>query len=226
MNGKKAYPYPYPTHVMSNGFPPASELLKRGFDLVVSAIGLLLLLPFFLLIALFIWLDSPGTIFFTQLRGGKGQKPFRIYKFRSMVADAEAQLAKVIHLNIHANELGDSRLYKIPGDPRVTGVGRFLRRYSLDELPQLINVLKGEMSLVGPCPLPLSEDQHVKGVAKLRAVVSPGITGLWQVNGCNDIPFADMMRLDCDYVANWSFIGDLLLLLKTIPIVLRPQRDC
>lgn len=211
---------------IAQGRSPFAQWYKRGLDLVVSASGLLLLSPVFGTIALFIRLDSPGPVFYTQRRSGQGRKPFRLYKFRSMVVDAEAQLAEVIHLNLHANELEDDRLYKIADDPRVTRVGALLRRYSLDELPQLINVLKGEISLVGPRPLDLNEDQHVQGADTLRATMKPGITGLWQVSGRNDLSFAEMMRLDCQYVANWSFFGDLLLLIKTIPVVLRPQRAC
>ena len=211
---------------IAQGQSPFAQWCKRGLDLVISASGLLLLSPVFGTIALFIRLDSPGPVFYTQLRSGQGRKPFRMYKFRSMVVNAEDQLAEVIHLNLHANELEDDRLYKIADDPRVTRVGALLRRYSLDELPQLINVLKGEMSLVGPRPLDLNENQYVQGADTLRAAVKPGITGLWQVSGRNDLSFAEMMQLDCHYVANWSLRGDLLLLFKTIPVVLRSQRAC
>jgi lipopolysaccharide/colanic/teichoic acid biosynthesis glycosyltransferase len=204
----------------SDGLPRFSRLLKRGLDILISTLGLMLLAPLFALIGWCIRRDSPGPIFYTQARGGEGRRTFRIYKFRTMVDNAEAQLAGVLHLNMHA----DPRLYKIPNDPRVTPCGAFLRRYSLDELPQLINVLKGEMSLVGPRPLTLMEDRHVQGWAGLRATVKPGITGPWQVQGRNEIPFEEMMRLDCLYIANWSFLGDLLLLVRTIPAVFRPQR--
>jgi len=143
-----------------------------------------------------------------------------MYKFRTMVVNADARLSEVLYLNIHA----DSRLYKIPKDPRVTAIGAFLRHYSLDELPQLINVLWGEMSLVGPRPLMLMEDQHVVGGARMRATVRPGITGAWQVRGRNSLSFAQMMLLDCDYVQNWSLWYDLLLLLQTAPTIFRSQQ--
>ena len=143
-------------------------------------------------------LDSPGPIHFRQLRMGRGNKTFTILKFRTMTIDAEARKAEVAHLNKHAG--GDDRMFKIPHDPRVTRVGRFLRRYSLDELPQLVNVFRGEMSLVGPRPLILDEDQHVDGWARKRLDLKPGITGLWQVLGRDDIPFEEMVGLDYRYV--------------------------
>jgi lipopolysaccharide/colanic/teichoic acid biosynthesis glycosyltransferase len=201
-----------------------SRLLKRTFDSVISALGLVLLAPFFVLIAWRIRSDSPGPVFYTQVRSGEGRRPFRIYKFRTMVVDADARLPDVLHLNLHAHAWADPRLYKIPNDPRITQIGAFLRRYSLDELPQLFNVLIGDMSLVGPRPLMLSEDQHVTGWACRRATVKPGITGPWQVQGRNELPFEEMMRLDCEYVENRSFLGDLRLLARTIPAVFRPQR--
>ncbi|MEO8289049.1 MAG: sugar transferase [Chloroflexota bacterium] len=200
-----------------------SRLLKRGFDVAASGFGLVLRGPIFALIAWGIRNDSPGPILYKQLRSGKDQRPFRMYKFRTMVVDADSRLSEVLPLNMHAR-YADLRLYKIPDDPRVTRFGAFLRRYSLDELPQLFNVLKGEMSLVGPRPLMLMEDQHVRGKARLRAAVKPGVTGLWQVRGRNEIPFEEMMRLDCLYVTNQSFLGDIILILQTLPAVLRPQR--
>lgn len=133
-----------------------------------------------------------------------------------MTTDADEQLPNLLHLNMHS----DPRLYKIPDDPRITPFGARLRRFSLDELPQLVNVLKGEMSLVGPRPLMLSEEQHVKGPARLRATVKPGITGLWQVSGGNELSFDEMVRLDCQYVTEWSFCGDLWILMRTIPAML------
>jgi lipopolysaccharide/colanic/teichoic acid biosynthesis glycosyltransferase len=189
-------------------------------------LALALLAPVFVLIAVAIRRDSPGPVLYTQARAGRARRTFRIIKFRTMVADADELLGDVLQLNLHAAERDDPRLYKIPSDPRVTRVGAFLRRYSLDELPQLINVVKGDMSLVGPRPLMLMEDRHVEGPAQIRALVRPGITGPWQVRGRNDLSFEEMMMLDCDYVVNRSLVGDLHLLIQTVPVVLRPQRAC
>ena len=198
--------------------------LKRSLDVAVSGLGLVALAPALALIAWSIRADSPGPVFYSQRRCGEGRRPFRIYKFRTMVIDAEERLPEVLHLNVHARDLGDGRLYKIADDPRVTPNGAFLRRYSLDELPQLLNVLRGEMSLVGPRPLTPDEDRHVTEEANLRGTVRPGMTGPWQVQGRNEIPFDEMMRLDCAYVTEWSFARDLRLLALTIPAVFRAQR--
>jgi lipopolysaccharide/colanic/teichoic acid biosynthesis glycosyltransferase len=203
-----------------------SRAYKRAFDLCVAALALVLLTPLLILIAVAIQSDSPGPVLYTQRRAGRARRVFRMYKFRTMVVDADARLADVIHLNLHAGQHGDPRLYKIASDPRVTRVGAFLRRYSLDELPQLVNVVKGDMSLVGPRPLMLAEDGHVDGSARIRATVKPGITGPWQVGGRNELSFEEMMMLDSNYVVNWSLAGDLVLIARTIPVVLRPQRAC
>jgi exopolysaccharide biosynthesis polyprenyl glycosylphosphotransferase len=202
----------------------SSRLLKRTLDVVVSAIALVLLSPFFAIIAWRIKSESPGPVFFRQVRMGTGDQTFRIFKFRTMVADAETQKDLVAELNMHASKDGDSRMFKIPDDPRVTRIGAFLRRYSLDELPQLINVLKGEMSLIGARPLILDEDRHVVDWARTRLKLKPGMTGLWQVLGASDIPFEEMTRLDYLYVTNWSLWGDIQLLAKTLPAVLRPRK--
>jgi lipopolysaccharide/colanic/teichoic acid biosynthesis glycosyltransferase len=146
-----------------------------------------------------------------------------IYKFRTMSEDADARKGEFAHLNAHAHG-GDPRMFKIPDDPRVTRVGRFLRRYSLDELPQLINVLKGEMSLVGPRPLILDEHEHVHDWAQKRLKLRPGITGLWQVLGRSEIPFSEMTSLDYLYVSNWSLGRDLKLIVRTIPALFRENR--
>jgi exopolysaccharide biosynthesis polyprenyl glycosylphosphotransferase len=204
------------------GLPPArlsrsSLLLKRGMDVVLAGIGLLLLSPILLGIAVAIKLDSRGPVLFRQLRVGQAGRPFTILKFRTMVGDADARKGDVAHLNKH---LGfDSRMFKIPDDPRVTRVGRFLRRHSLDELPQLINVLRGDMSLVGPRPLIVEEARHVDGWARRRVNLKPGITGLWQVLGRSDIPFDEMVNCDYVYVTTWSLWGDVRLLFRTIPVV-------
>jgi lipopolysaccharide/colanic/teichoic acid biosynthesis glycosyltransferase len=198
-------------------------LIKRSFDLVLSALGLIVLAPLFLVIGVLIKLDSRGPIFFRQPRMGCNDRVFRIYKFRTMTTDAEERKPELSHLNRHAQHGGDPRMTKIPNDPRVTRVGRVLRRFSLDEFPQLINVLTGEMSLVGPRPLILDEDQHVKDWARRRILIRPGITGLWQVLGSSNIPFDEMVKLDYRYVTHWSLWLDLKLILRTIPAVLRPR---
>ena len=204
------------------GVPPLrlshlSRITKRIMDIVGSVCGLVLVAPLMTLIAVAIKLETPGPIFFRQIRRGTGESVFTILKFRTMIADAEALKASVTHLNMHAANGGDPRMFKIPEDPRTTSVGKILRRYSLDELPQLINVLKGEMSLVGPRPLILDEDKYVDKWARRRVDLKPGITGLWQVLGRNIIPFEEMTRLDYLYVTNWSLKNDVRLLLRTIP---------
>jgi lipopolysaccharide/colanic/teichoic acid biosynthesis glycosyltransferase len=205
---------------------PTAPAGKRALDLCLATMALVLLAPLLVLIAAAIRIDSPGAALYTQIRAGRAGRRFRIYKFRTMVANADELLGDVLHLNLHAAEHGDSRLYKIPSDPRVTRVGAFLRRYSLDEFPQLVNVVKGDMSLVGPRPLMLMEDQNVQGPARIRASVRPGITGPWQVRGRNDLSFAEMMALDRDYVVNHCLTGDLWLLVQTIPAMFRAQRAC
>jgi lipopolysaccharide/colanic/teichoic acid biosynthesis glycosyltransferase len=200
---------------------PSSRFLKRSFDFVASSIALVFLTPLLVLIAVAIRLDSPGAVLFRQVRMGRGDHSFRIFKFRTMVEDADSRKDEVAHLNRHLQNGGDPRMFKIPNDPRVTGVGRWLRRYSLDELPQLLNVIRGEMSLVGPRPLILDEDKYVDNWARQRLDLKPGITGLWQVLGRDGIPFEEMIKLDYVYVTSWSVGGDLGLLLRTIPTVIR-----
>jgi exopolysaccharide biosynthesis polyprenyl glycosylphosphotransferase len=202
----------------------SSRLLKRGFDFVFAGAALVLLAPLFALITLLIKLDSPGPVFFTQARIGSGDRRFSILKFRTMADDADARKREVAHLNMHARPGGDARMFKIPDDPRITRVGRLLRRYSLDELPQLVNVLKGEMSIVGPRPLIPEEDRHVPDWARERLSLKPGLTGLWQVLGRAEIPFAEMTRLDYLYVTNWSMWRDVQLILQTLPAILRQNQ--
>jgi exopolysaccharide biosynthesis polyprenyl glycosylphosphotransferase len=208
------------------GLPPLrlsrrAQVLKRMLDLAVASVGLVLLAPVLALIALLLKLDSPGRVLFWQTRVGTRGRVFKMAKFRTMCRDAEAEKCKLVHLNRHARPGGDARMFKIDCDPRVTRVGAFLRRYSLDELPQLINVLKGEMSLVGPRPLIAEEAQHVHDWALKRLDLKPGMTGLWQVLGRSAIPFEEMVRLDYLYVTNWSLWRDCLLLLRTLPVVAR-----
>jgi exopolysaccharide biosynthesis polyprenyl glycosylphosphotransferase len=209
------------------GMPPlrlsrSSGLLKRTVDVTLASAALVLLTPIFALVALFINLDSRGPVFFRQTRMGAGERTFRIFKFRTMVADAEELKARVAHLNMHARS--DPRMFKIPNDPRVTSVGAFLRRTRIDELPQLLNVLRGEMSLVGPRPLILEEDRHIIEWGRKRLDLRPGITGLWQVHGASDIPFDEMVQLDYIYVTNWSLIEDFRLIFKTFSSIMRPRR--
>jgi exopolysaccharide biosynthesis polyprenyl glycosylphosphotransferase len=188
---------------------------KRSIDLVLSAAGIVLLLAVFVVLAVLIKLDSPGPAFYAQARIGKDGRPFRLLKFRSMRQDADRLLCELENLN----EV-NGPMFKIRRDPRITRVGGFLRRYSLDELPQLINVVRGEMSLVGPRPpLPAEVERYEEWqLERLRAV--PGITGLWQVSGRTEIPFEDMVRLDLRYIQNWSLALDLQIMLRTIPAVL------
>jgi lipopolysaccharide/colanic/teichoic acid biosynthesis glycosyltransferase len=159
--------------------------------------------------------------FFRQLRVGRDDRRFHMLKFRSMVAEADALKPSLAHLNIHARN-GDSRLFKAADDPRTTRVGRVLRRFSLDELPQLLNVLAGHMSLVGPRPLVLDEDCEVADWARRRLDLKPGITGLWQVTG-NVTSFEEMVALDYHYVTSWSVFGDVKLLARTLPVLARSR---
>ena len=202
----------------------SSKLFKRTMDVALAGAGLILLAPLFALIACAIKLDSRGPVLFRQVRMGGDGKPFRILKFRTMVADAEERKAALGSLNKHAEPGSDPRMFKIPDDPRITKVGSFLRCFSLDELPQLVNVLKGEMSLVGPRPLILEEHQHVTQWARKRMNLKPGITGLWQVLGRSDIPFEEMVKLDYLYVTTWSPWQDFRLLIRTVPVVLAGAR--
>ena len=192
-------------------------LIKRLIDMVGSASLLLALTPLFTIVALLIKLDSPGPIFFAQERVGYNKRRFRILKFRTMVYEADKQQDLLEHLN----EV-EGPVFKIKNDPRITRVGTFLRRFSIDELPQLVNVVKGEMSLVGPRPLPVRDVQRIDAQwHKRRFSIKPGITCLWQVNGRSNIGFNDWVRMDLDYIDKWSLRLDLLILLKTVPAVFR-----
>jgi exopolysaccharide biosynthesis polyprenyl glycosylphosphotransferase len=197
------------------GLSRSSRLLKRAFDLLVIALGSLVVAPLLALIAVAIRLDSKGPVFFRQTRVGRDGRHFSIVKFRSMVADAEG-LKHQLH---DLNEAGVG-LFKIAADPRVTRVGKFLRASSLDELPQLFNVLRGEMSLVGPRPLVLDEDAQVVGLDRSRLHLTPGMTGPWQVLGTR-LPMQEMLGIDYLYVANWSLWLDLKILLRTVRKVAR-----
>jgi len=189
--------------------------LKRAFDILLSSLAILCLWPLGLLIALAIKLDSPGPVLFKQPRAGRHGKPFTVYKFRSMYQNAESELEKLRDLNEAVGPM-----FKIRDDPRRTRVGRFIRQTSLDELPQLINVLRGEMSLVGPRPALLNEVAQYQDWHRKRLEVLPGITGLWQVSGRSDLSFDEMVMLDIYYAENWSLGLDLRILLRTVPQVI------
>ena len=183
---------------------------KRGFDIVFSLLALVLLAPILLLIALAIKLDSPGPILFRQRRVGRNSEPFSMLKFRTMIPDAEARKLEVLHLN----EAGDG-LFKIGEDPRTTRFGRFLRATSLDELPQLVNVLTGQMSVVGPRPLVPEDDAFVTGPDRVRLAVRPGMTGPWQVAGASRVPMSEMVELDRFYVYERNLWLDVKLIAGT-----------
>lgn len=195
-----------------------TKVLKRGIDVIGAGLGLLLLSPLLAAIAVAIKLDSPGPVFFRQRRIGKDGNPFDVLKFRSMCRDAEQRKTEVADLNRHGD---GGAMFKVEQDPRVTRVGRWLRRFSLDELPQLWDVLKGQMSLVGPRPLIPEEARLLRGHHQERFSVRPGITGPWQTFGRSDIPFEDMVRLDYTYVAAWTLREDLGYLLSTAGAVIK-----
>jgi exopolysaccharide biosynthesis polyprenyl glycosylphosphotransferase len=198
----------------------SSLLLKRAMDLAIAVPAMIVLSPLLLWCAIRIKLEAPGPVFFRQERIGRMGTPFQLLKFRSMVVTAEDDKAAVAELNVHGGGV-DSGMFKIPEDPRVTKFGRWMRRRSIDELPQLWNVITGDMGLVGPRPLIPSEDSQVVGHLRRRLDLTPGMTGMWQVLGRADIPFDDMVRLDYLYVTNWSLGGDFKLLLRTMGAVLR-----
>jgi exopolysaccharide biosynthesis polyprenyl glycosylphosphotransferase len=193
----------------------SSLVVKRSFDLLGATLGLIAVSPLLLAIALAIKLDSRGPVFFKQRRVGRHGRHFEVYKFRTMVPDAEA-LKEALR---DQNEAKDG-LFKIAADPRITRVGKLLRKSSLDELPQLFNVVRGEMSLVGPRPLVVDEDRHVRGWYRRRLELMPGITGPWQILGPARVPLREMGAMDYLYVANWSLWGDVKILLRTVGHVL------
>jgi exopolysaccharide biosynthesis polyprenyl glycosylphosphotransferase len=199
--------------------PPVFEginyALKRTFDLVISLVLLIVLSPVLVAIAIAVKLSSPGPVIYRSARPGMAGRPFNCFKFRTMREHAD-QIQS--HLELLNEQTG--ALFKIRQDPRTTGVGRILRRFSMDELPQLVNVVRGEMSLVGPRPLPMRDFNRLEEWHKKRYLVLPGITGLWQVSGRSDLDFDDLVRLDFLYLERWSIMLDLSILLKTIPAVL------
>jgi exopolysaccharide biosynthesis polyprenyl glycosylphosphotransferase len=190
--------------------------LKRSLDFVFSVVLLVLLSPVYILLSVLIYLDDPGAIFYRQTRIGLHGKPFKVWKFRTMVSNAD-QLQKELESR---NENRDGILFKIKDDPRITRLGKFLRNYSLDELPQIFNIFLGEMSLIGPRPLPVRDVEKFESHHHVRHEVLPGITGLWQVSGRSDINnFDDVLRLDVQYIERWSIWLDLKILLKTIAVI-------
>jgi exopolysaccharide biosynthesis polyprenyl glycosylphosphotransferase len=196
-------------------FTGLARLVKRALDVVGSLALLAVLSPLLAVTALLVKASSPGPVLYRQPRGGLHGREFRVFKFRSMYTGAHARRATVLTQNE-----ADGHLFKIRDDPRVTPLGRVLRRLSLDELPQLLNVLRGEMSLVGPRPLPL-EDSDFRGHVRRRLLVRPGITGLWQVSGRSDLCWDEAVRLDLYYVENWSLALDAVILLRTVLVVVR-----
>ncbi|HUS17243.1 MAG TPA: sugar transferase, partial [Chloroflexia bacterium] len=195
--------------------PRAGRVMKRALDIVLSVIALVVTTPLLILVAILIRLDSPGPVLFTQRRVGEDGRLFNIYKFRSMRMGAEEQQDELQDLNQRAGPV-----FKIKADPRITGIGRWLRRFSIDELPQFINVLRGEMSIVGPRPGLPPEVAKYEAWHRQRLEVPPGISGLWQVSGRSELSFDEMCMLDVYYIENWSLGLDLAIMLKTLPHVL------
>jgi exopolysaccharide biosynthesis polyprenyl glycosylphosphotransferase len=202
------------------GIDSLQMAIKRAVDITGASLALILLTPVMLLIALLVRLDSPGPVLFRQLRRGYRGRLFQVLKFRTMVVNAEQQLSSLEE----SNESAGGVLFKLRNDPRVTRLGRFLRQHSLDELPQLINVLWGEMSLVGPRPLQLRDSERLAALNpeayEHRLQVVPGVTGPWQVGGRSEVDYERMVELDLDYARNWSLIQDLLIICKTFVVVL------
>ncbi|MQM86610.1 sugar transferase [Lactobacillus buchneri] len=193
--------------------------VQRLFDIVASSIALILLAIPFLIVAILIKRNDPqGPVFYSQIRLGKHQRPFKMYKFRSMVVDADKKLDELLKYN----EV-DGAMFKMKDDPRVTDIGRFIRKYSIDELPQLVNVFKGDMTLVGPRPPLECEVAEYSDYAKQRLYVKPGCTGLWQVTGRNNVGFDEMVALDLQYIEKSSFWFDLKIILMTVKIMVWPN---
>ncbi len=206
-------------HVETPRLNKGQEFIKRSIDIVLGGVALLVLSPLMGVLAIIVKLSSPGPVLFLQERVGFNGRPFAIIKFRTMIDGAESMLPELL---THRTDVGNEVLFKLRDDPRVTAAGRFLRRYSLDELPQLFNVLGGSMSLVGPRPaLPREVEQYADFVHR-RFIVKPGITGLWQVSGRSTLSWDESVRLDLAYVENWNILTDLILLARTIRAVLRP----
>lgn len=195
------------------------HFFKRFFDILLSIIGIILLTPVFIITAILIKVDNPdGPIIYSQIRIGKDGRLFKMYKFRSMVVDADKKLKKLLD----QNEV-EGAMFKIKSDPRITKVGHILRKYSIDELPQLLNVLKGDMALVGPRPPLIREIKKYTEYDKQRLIVTPGCTGLWQVTVRNSVGFHEMVNLDLEYIQKSGLLFDLAILFRTIWILLKPN---
>ncbi|WPB53596.1 sugar transferase [Lactiplantibacillus plantarum] len=195
------------------------RFIKRVFDFVASLLGLIILSPLFLLIAIAIKVEDPkGAVFYSQTRLGRGEVPFKMYKFRSMVSNADELLEKLLK----DNEI-DGAMFKMQDDPRVTKIGRFIRKYSIDELPQLLNVLQGSMSLVGPRPPLPREVEEYSDYDKQRLAVKPGCTGLWQATVRNSVGFDEMVKLDLTYISKRGVAFDVYILFKTVVIMFKPN---
>lgn len=204
-------------------FSKGQLFLKRSVDLTATVIGVVLLSPVFAFLAMSIRLSSQGPVLFRQVRIGRGGREFTMLKFRSMVTNAEELLENLQRERAEQGmDSGNEVMFKMKNDPRVTPIGRIMRKFSLDELPQLFNVLGGSMSLVGPRPpLPSEVEQYATHVHR-RFLVKPGITGLWQVSGRSTLSWEDTVRLDLSYVENWSLVGDLAILAKTAKAAIAP----
>lgn len=195
------------------------KFLKRLLDILGSVIGLVVLTPLFLAVAIAIKTEQKnGPIFFSQVRIGKNGQEFKMYKFRSMCVDAEVKLKELLR----HNEI-EGAMFKIKNDPRVTKTGRFIRKTSIDELPQLLNVLKGDMSLVGPRPPLGREVKEYSTYDKQRLLIKPGCTGIWQISGRNNIGFDEMVKMDIKYISNLSIINDIKIIFKTVMIMIKPD---
>lgn len=194
---------------------PTGYLAKRVFDVMAACALLVVLSPFLAVVALLTRIGSPGPVFYVSWRAGVGERPFPCYKFRTMCVGADVQQEE-----LESRNQADGCLFKIKDDPRVTRVGRFLRRTSLDELPQLVNVVRGHMSLVGPRPLPLRDVELMDERHSVRHAVLPGMTGLWQVSGRSGLRAVDMMELDMEYIRTWSLRSDVRILWRTLGVVL------
>lgn len=192
----------------------AYKFAKRAFDIIASSFALVVLSPLLLLTALAIVIEDGGPVFFTQQRAGKDLKPFKIYKFRSMYRNAEAQFAKMQEQN---EQTGHA--FKIKDDPRVTKVGKFIRKYSIDELPQLLNIIKGDMSIVGPRPILQSQMEECNPYEQQRLIVRPGLTCYWQVSGRANIKWEEWVELDLRYIRDMNALEDIKLIFRTIPAV-------
>lgn len=194
--------------------PPQRLALKHAFDWLAATLGLIVLSPLFLVVSIAILITMGRPVFFAQARAGLYGRTFRMIKFRTMIADAETKQAALAGQNEMTGPV-----FKIARDPRITRLGRFLRKTSIDELPQLVNVFLGQMSLVGPRPLPIKEQQAIRGWHRKRLSMKPGITGIWQISGRNDIDFEQWMKLDQQYVDDWSLGLDASILMRTVPVV-------